>query len=277
MELTVKILLQVIGIGIAFLVNLLDYVNRDKRTHRFKLTLRSLFVLSAAFLIMSVVGTVYDERAHNAEKQQLQRELDRARQPLNEIHVTFRLDVPTQHAALRTFNSAIRATIDAAVRDGAMAQGVYVSRKTPTGDILQLGIPLTSPLFPDRQQESLAYFLLNYPGIELHFYSSGNKNFSDSSKSDLVVPVLAMVDRVIKSPQSAENLDTNGMVGIDVLSRSVFSEIYNWRVHSKHWKSNGRVQSMPDLLDSTVVVRCQRWLRLVGQSRAFRKWCPADC
>jgi hypothetical protein len=255
MELALKILLQVIGVGIAFLVNLLDYVNRDKRTRRFKLTLRTLFVLSAAFLIVSVVFIVYDEHADNTKKQQLQRELDRARQPLNDIHVTFRLDIPTQHAALRTFDSAIRDTIDAAVRNASMAQGVYVSQTTPAGDILRLGIPPTSPLFPDRQREPLAHFLLNYPGIELHFYSSGNENFSDSSKSDLVMPILAVVDRSFSSFQSAENLNAIGTVGIDVPSRSVFSEINNWRVSPKHWKSNGRIQSLPDLLDATIVVR----------------------
>jgi hypothetical protein len=255
MGLAVKILLQIIGVSIAFLVNLLDYVYRDKRTRRFKLTLRTLFVLSATFLIVSVVLIIHDEHADNTKKQQLQRELDRARQPLNDIHVTFRLDVPTQHAALRTFDSAIRDTIDAAIRHASMAQGIYVSQKTPAGDILRLSIPPTSPLFPDRQREPLAHFLLNYPGIELHFYSSGNENFSDSSKSDLVVPVLAVVDRSFSSFQSAENLNAIGTVGIDVPSRLVFSEINDWRVAPKHWKSNGRIQSLPDLLDATIVVR----------------------
>jgi hypothetical protein len=160
-----------------------------------------------------------------------------------------------QHAALRTFDSAIRDTIDAAVRDASMAQGVYVSQKTPAGDILRLGIPTTSPLFPDRQREPLAHFLLSYPGIELHFYSSGNGNFLEASKSDLVVPVLAVVDRSFSSFQSAENQNAIGTVGIDVPSRSVFSEIYNWRVPPKYWKSNGRIQSLPDLLDSTAVVQ----------------------
>jgi hypothetical protein len=257
MELALKILLQVIGVGIAFLVNLLDYVYWDKRTRRFKRTLRALFALSATFLLVSVGLIIYDELADNAKQQQLLRELDRVRQPLNDIHVTFRLDVPTQHAALRTFDPAIRDAIHAAVRDASMTQGIYVSQKTSAGDILRLAIPPSAPLFPDTQREPLAHFLLNYPGIELHFYSSGNGNFSDLSKSDLVIPILAVIDRNFSSPQSAENLNTNGTVGIDVTSQLVFSEIYNWRVPQKYWKSNGRIQSLPDLLDATIVIRCR--------------------
>lgn len=255
MELALKIVLPVLSVSIAFLVIFLDYVYRDKRTRRFKLILRALFMLSVTFLVVSVVVVVLDERANNAEKQQLRRELDRARQPLNDIYVTFRLDVSTRHPALHAFDSAIRQTVDAALRDAPMAQGVYISQKTLAGEILRLGIPPTSPLFPNMQRDPLAHFLLNYPAIVLDFYSAGKEDFSESSKADLVVPVLAVIDRSFVSSLPTDNPRTIGTIGIDVTSRTVFAEINDWRVPPQRWMSNGSIQSLPDLLKSTLVIR----------------------
>jgi hypothetical protein len=182
-----------------------------------------------------------DEQANNAKMEQLQRELRRARQPLNEFYVTFRLDLPTQHIKLRDFDSAIRGTIDTAINGNPMPQDVYVSQRAPNGEILRLGISPTSALFPDIRQAPLPHFLLNYPGIELHFYSADNRDFSDRSKSDLMVPVLAVVNRSFSSSQLSDNPSSSGTIGIDVTNRQVFAEVYDWRVPSR--QCNGQAMA----------------------------------
>ena len=142
MDLAFKIVLQVLAISIAFAINLLDYVNRDKRTRRFKLTLRGLFVLSAIFLLLSIIAVIRDEWADEAATEQLQRELDRARQPLSDLHVTFRLDLSTKHDKLWELDSSMRKTIEAAI-NGYLPDPLYVSQRAPNGEILLIGIPPT--------------------------------------------------------------------------------------------------------------------------------------
>lgn len=62
-----KILLQVLAVAIALLVNRLDYVTHDKRTRKFKIGRRLLFLLSIIFLGASIIVVVKDESAKNTE------------------------------------------------------------------------------------------------------------------------------------------------------------------------------------------------------------------
>jgi hypothetical protein len=62
-----KIVLQFLAVAIAILINVLDYVSTDKRTKKFRKRRRILFVLSALFLIASIIVVIGDELAKRKE------------------------------------------------------------------------------------------------------------------------------------------------------------------------------------------------------------------
>lgn len=82
-----KVILQILAVGLAILVNYLDYLWHDKRTRRFKLGRRTLFMMSFVFLIGSVLVTVNDEYTKRLEAQEaakreasLERQLNKLRE-----------------------------------------------------------------------------------------------------------------------------------------------------------------------------------------------------
>ena len=65
--LILRILLQLLAVGLALVIALLDYVWHDKRRTRFKRGRVALVCLSLFFLVASLVNTVLEERARQAE------------------------------------------------------------------------------------------------------------------------------------------------------------------------------------------------------------------
>jgi len=88
-----KLALQVLAVGLAILVNNLDYLWSDKRTLKFKRGRLVLYVLSFAFLIGSVFVTVNDDLQNRLEKQELATRLDALSGGKNYSHVEFDVGV----------------------------------------------------------------------------------------------------------------------------------------------------------------------------------------
>lgn len=145
-----KIVLQVLAVGTMVLVNLLDYVNRDKRTRRFKLIRRILFTASGIFLIASIIVIVSD---HFEDEYRF----SRLSQPIQDVYISFSVNVPIEHYAL----SQYRAKLNTAIDD--------IKSRAPGGSVKRRQIITTSALFPNQTSEPLAYFLLNFVGLRFQF------------------------------------------------------------------------------------------------------------
>ncbi|MDT4952105.1 MAG: hypothetical protein QOJ02_243 [Acidobacteriota bacterium] len=75
-----KIILQILAVAIAILVNVLDYVSTDKRTKKFRIRRRMLFLLSVVFLIGSVILVIGDEWSKRQELAEMTKHLDELKQ-----------------------------------------------------------------------------------------------------------------------------------------------------------------------------------------------------
>jgi hypothetical protein len=84
MILFLKITLQILAIGLALLVNRLDYVTTDKRTKAFKKNKSILFWTSIIFLIISIFFTAFDECNNNKEKNELKQEISELKSNTNQ-------------------------------------------------------------------------------------------------------------------------------------------------------------------------------------------------
>jgi hypothetical protein len=89
--------------------------------------------------------------------------------------------------------------------------------------------------------------------LELYFYSSGNTQYSDRSKSDLDFGSQTVIDNTI--PMFRENGDALAALHFDLDRGVFFIDATNWRVPPQHSRFTGRIQSIPELLDATLVVR----------------------
>ena len=248
-----KILLQVLAVGMAVLAGLLDYVTHDKRTRKFKRNRSLLFIFSGAFLLGSIVLLIADERADQAEKMALNAELVKARQPVRDIYVSFRLLVPLTHPALERWARDLRREVNAAFLRGSK-ESLYVSRRTPDGQPVRLGLKNDGPVFPKMETYPVAHFLLNYAGLRLNFYAEGNTDYEHEDSSDLYLPVFAIVDGKSMHYQGVEAASASAMIGYDVTCECVDIMATDWPIPSRTWRSNGKIQSVPELEESTLLV-----------------------
>ncbi len=261
MHLFLKIGLQLLAVSIAIIVSFLDYVAHDKRTRRFRLIRRAPFILSLLLLASSVGLTVWDDRADEAARRELQLQLESASQPVQEVSLGFSVRVPMTHPRLRSYWARLSRGINSTLSTKEARFGLYISSRSATGEMLNLGVSESSPLFPNAAREPLAYFLLNFVGIRADFYAPENKEFSESSKADLSLPLTAIIDRSVPILRRQGNDFAITSLSYDTRSKQVLVTANDWQVPSGNWQSNGRLQSLPAIMRSVLVVRFYGYMR----------------
>lgn len=114
-----RIVAQVLAVGIPILAGVLDYQWRDKRTRKFRRVKRLLFAVGFVLLIASVYLTIVDQRSHERESSALRVSIDRFRQGASQQAVQAeQRDRATQArlGQLLDGNHALEAQLDPFVR-----------------------------------------------------------------------------------------------------------------------------------------------------------------
>jgi len=253
MQLALKIVLQLMAVAIALVGYRLDYVTRDGRTRRFKRGRWLLFALSIAFLLASIIFVVLDDERVREERHALELQLERAKQPLRDIYISYRVDFPMKHPALESWVATVNRALEASAAAHEMKEGLSTSQTRPDGSVKSVQIPVTSWLFPHRDRDPLPYFLLNYTGFNLDFYADGNTAIFDPKKSDLMLSSATFVDNSL--PMFRDPPEASSALHVDLERGVMFVDASGWRIPPRTSRFTGRLQSIPDLLTSTMVVR----------------------
>lgn len=245
--LALKIVFQVLAVGAMVLVNLLDYVTRDKRTRRFKMVRRTLFIVSGIFLIVSIIVVILDDLKDNDK-------FHRLSQPIRDIYVSFRVDIPITHPALDQYRTRVNSAIAEMLQLQEVRYGSYIRRQSSDGRVLSLGIPTQSELFPNRGSEPLAYYLLNFVGLRFKVYKGQSTYSPDLGDPDLMFYAFVSIDG---SPKWTEGHAT---LSYDFEKSQLYVSARDIFCPSKNWISNGKIVSIPDLLESMLIVWFDRRL-----------------
>lgn len=165
--LILKILSQVIAVGAMFLICLLDYVYRDKRTRPFKNIRYFLFIISGIFLVVGIIVVVLDDMENNER-------FSRLSQPINNIYISFIIEIPITRQALNQYHQCIKSSIDEIYQSRVgwlqtLKSGAYVGTTDRDGSVNTIVIPPKPEIFPKNESEPVAYPLLNSAGLVSNF------------------------------------------------------------------------------------------------------------
>jgi hypothetical protein len=139
-----KIILQVFSVGIMVLVNLLDYVTRDKRTRRFKIIRFALFIGTGVFLIANIIVIVVDDLDKRNEIQQL-------RHPIADVSVSFQVSIPLLHPLLESYRKRFESGMNEAILEYKRSQNLPYNLTVRNDH--SVNIPNNSTLFPKTVSE----------------------------------------------------------------------------------------------------------------------------
>jgi hypothetical protein len=236
-DLLMKLVLQVLAVGVALLISRLDYWDNNKRTRRFKRRRVWLLCLTLLFLVASVVVTVLDD---NARRLDLQRNLQR----IEDVGIEFRALLPMDIPALARYSERVSSIIH------SMRSSLPSQESTIWGSMTVSFISKTR-LFPDLETERTAYTFLSHVCIELAI-------FVDEAKAETFIPEAGHSqvggDLAFSLSRSAHQTERNDVfLGIDVSRRTFSLSGHNAKTGPSE-KNTGKIVSVLDLAGATAVM-----------------------
>jgi hypothetical protein len=182
----ILVIVKFLGIaltGIFGLVGLLfDFRDAQRRLTKWgKVAVSGIFIstaVAAASQALDFTKSAQDTEEANQRSLVLLTEIDRAVDPLDSIGATVWLNVDMSDPKLVPYRDRALAGIHRAIStrgngEYVLAQGVQVGSQTRDGTIEEVEIPAGSPLYPDKNTERLAFYLLNFIDIEISVAAKG--------------------------------------------------------------------------------------------------------
>ena len=266
--LIIKISLQILAVMIALLVNILDYVNYDKRTAKFKVSRKWLFVLSSIFLIGSIILTIWEDSNTNrkeselkvqlekvqSQNNELQNNINRAAKPINDVTVSFQLSVSLNTQSGIVYQKRIDEAISALSKrpDGLWEMGDIMGNE---GYVQRISIN-KSPYIPDKDRETSVYVAIGVVPLTIDFYKnhiSLETLLLKPDNPDLRISVLGSLDKNIqKQTNPAWNSDMQLIY--ELIERRFTISAGNLNPVSHFQINKGTITTIPDLSETQMVV-----------------------
>ena len=261
--LILKLILQVLAVGFAFLTSTLDYVAYDKRTRWFKRLRVWLYCVAGLFLVAGLAVTVGDDIARREEIAALRLELNRGLHRIEDVGIEFVFLLPMDrpaHSGITKYTKRVLPILH------SWASGLPSQEPTTWGP-MSMPFISKSPLSPDLETERVAYTFLSHVCIGLEI-------FADSAKADTFIPVAGHSqgagDLVFLLSRSAGQTEKNDVfLGIDISKHRFSLNGVNAKTGPSQ-RSTGRIVSVPDLAGATAVMYfCPRGYRNEAENREF--------
>lgn len=266
--LTIKITLQILAVMIAMLVNILDYVNHDKRTAKFKFSRKWLFILSGIFLIGSVIFTVWEDTNNKtkenelksqlekvqSQNNELQNDINRVAKPINDVTVSFQLSVSLNTQSGIAYRKRINDAISELSKqsEGLWKMGVVMGTE---GNVQRINIDKPSHI-PDKDKETTVYVAIGVVPLIIDFYKNSvslDTLLIKPDNPDLRISVLGSLDKDIQ--KQANPTWNSGMSLVYELSERYFTiSAGNLIPSSVRQINNGMITAIPDLAGTQMVV-----------------------
>jgi hypothetical protein len=244
--LLLKILFQVLSVTIMYIIILLDYVHRDKRTRLFRRFRNFALIIPFIFILVSLFIVVLDDVENKNQFKKLS-------QPIQDIYVNFIVNIPINHHMLNQYSQRVKSFISEiplrAYAPQVLKHDVYVGRSDSNGNIISIVIPNSSEIFPKEESEPVAFFSLIYIGLILDFYKGQYIYSPDQKEPDLTcAPYIGIDGR-------SRRTEGRGLLAYNLQESQFLFEASNIPCPSNTWGSSGKILSIPDLAESTIVVR----------------------
>ena len=216
---------------------------------------------SIMFIVVGLIGSsvVYWQQQRAArqaadERVQLRSQLERVQFPIEDVLVTFRVNIPLDDPILQGYRERLDKCVEEIIKSqqarcGAVQSSVNINQASPIDSIY---IAPGAELYPNPNRgEYLAYNLINYTRLEFFLFKPVREinAFTQIEKADSSFKVTRVVD-------SPENSGPNNVaLHYEISTRTLYLFGFRIPVATVDWKTNGRVTSIPDLSGSTVVIR----------------------
>jgi hypothetical protein len=243
--LILKIVLQIFVFFSAWLVYRLDYVTYDKRTRVFKISRRNLLTISVFFLVLSIVVLVLDDLDKRDEIQKLVH-------PISDVSVSYGIDIPLLHSSLESYRERFQSGMNKAISEFPISQSLPHGLSIGNSDSINV-LP-SSLLFPNSSSDKIAYYLINYVGLNVKFYK-GYKEFSSSLKDpDLSFNLYTSIDG---NPSNSRLRQYYGDASLryNLSGRQLSVHIWNNKPPPEFWENNRKITSIPDLEKSLMAIK----------------------
>ena len=194
------------------------------------------------------------ERDENLREQNLQRAIDKLRFNAIDVSVSFRLDVPLDHPPLAAYRARLERCIHLIVSTQRLACGAQ--NPYPTlypAEFKHVCVPPGSELYPRPNSESLAYLVLNHPGMLFLFFKPPSRESYAGIKPDLTFSFHQDVSK-LKNKNEAVRLC------YEISTKTLYLRGNELRMPHSAWKSNEEITSLSDLRQASLIVRPTTYL-----------------
>lgn len=252
--LILKITLQFLAVASALLAYRLDYVIADKRSTKFRLWRKRLFVCSVCFLFTSIAVTIIDSFENEKKENALKSQITRAVNPIRDIAISCKLSTSLKN----TPGDAYRTRIEKAIfelskeKKGLWAMGLPMSNK---GCIEQIRIT-KPPYTPDFEKEHAVYNAINFLSLMIEFHKKPvpvESLIDKKADPDLLILVMGIADYVSPTVKPFQGSMLNLVYELQDRLFTVVAQYLPPVPFSG--KSTGKIISIPDLSGTQMVIR----------------------
>lgn len=211
-------------------------------------------IIALVSQVLESAKATRDARAASAATQEqlrksdiILREVDRTLNPLDDVRISYWMQVPLDDPAMAAYKQRLEHGVEQIVANYAANHTdprFGSPAKLKQGRVLQVYIPVTSPLFPQRA-ETVPYYLLAFSGLHLQFFIK-----------PVDVPTFEIADPT-KFPNPDLEMQVNSFGPLE--SSISYQLLYDLEAHTLQiaasglpsnydsWHSNGKILSSVDL------------------------------
>jgi hypothetical protein len=229
------------------------------------------FFLGIGLLISATVWYQQYRAAKRAddERQALQTQLNRLLYPIRDVQVSFDLTVSLEAPSVQNYRERLNKCVESIIATQEPQCGVALASgqiNVPDARLKDICISPRSELYPVEDLEDAAYLAANHILLEFAIF----KNPPIEPLKEPLNPDLFFVAR--RTLNWDENIDVNGYSYVrfcyDLWARRLYLRGFNIPVDPALWKANGRIVSVPDLSNTTLLVNAQLGMPSVHVTKA---------
>ena len=188
-------------------------------------------------------------------------EVSRGLYPIKDVRIGYWIRVPTNHPQLKPYLDRFNSVLAPMLPLPFDSRMHWLTGGTGSGENPKyyddFGFSAAAPFAPDRDKEKLAYMLLNYLSLDLHFYRtpiatanhrSISGNGGPENKPDLELGV---------SSELSSEREKHSVV-YDLKSKQFMIRGSMLRSDPQYWQSTDRIVGLPDLLGGQMFVHLRQ-------------------
>jgi hypothetical protein len=188
---------------------------------------------------------------------QMLSDLNRTLNPIKDINVSYTIQIPLYDPKLKNYKARLITSLDSIF--GTLSNvgieerreildkdyGIFVTGYS-ANSILSIELRKDSPLLPDKMNETLAYYVLQYGEVDYKFYDSTVRNISDTTIPDFHFTV-------------ATGIVNNGLNGEHKIeynfeNKALYIEAFMVNSDPRYWDKTGKIISIPDLSKAKSII-----------------------